>query len=733
MPTSTPIREGEPGYRRDRDPARAHAHTFIAPPEKRYDPWTDVPPCPDGAIGPGDQWEVRAQLWHGQFKEGRLVRQTTLPYPDRKSIEQRTARLRESMPALAANGFGQARLVRLREGVDGFAYGWDTAPGWWGGSQLTTPYIPLLPGPATRQLYWADYFAMSAKAFEAWNHDPIAHRAVEIGTDFILGRGVEAHAKTDLGQQTWDAFAKLNKLEERMEDILGDLAVYGEIMLRYFITPGTLGGRQLVVRSLDPAGIYEIVTDQEDIESVYFYHQQEQERAQLFAPPAGNLAPTGPTTPQAVTRYTIRQIPAQEIDHYKINSRSGEIRGRSDLFPALGYLLRLRDLMTATVVRADMEARMVFDLMVKGSQGDIDAVAAKLFPGGRPPPPGSYLGHNDNVDLNAFEFTSTSGSGSGVSDVVNDMVNLIALGVGVSKTYLWQGGGGSSGGGQARANALVATEPGQKRFERRQRLAQRILQDMHARNCVVQGVSGEDAQIEFIFPPIAAEDDSTMLNDLAFGESNQWWSKQTAATVAARAKGMDTYDFADEQQLIAEEFDNAQDDEETDETNPVTGEKTTKPAQGGGVIRRPMMNATYRQAPKPDPTKAGSDSEEDEPPGLLTPLAGAAAATAAAYNGGPTPPGATGGQTTRGGFPADENPASGAGAANIRKDNMRESEAVQVLREAGRLVARIPRRRPDDPEYLDASKRYRDEAQQIAAELVTSLHPAAASNGHSSE
>lgn len=688
------------------------------PPDDRYDydPMHDLPPCPDRL--PEGAWEMRGNFWEGQFSHGQVKDHRIRTY-DKRQLQAQVRSLRESHSSLRTQGFGELRKVKLRESeLDWWSYGMQTAPSF-GSGLLTTPYVPLLPGPATRQLYWADYFAMSAKAFEASTHNPLAHRAVEIETEFVLGRGVECKAKTDRGQQVWDQFWKLNRMDNRLEEISGDIKVYGEVMLRYFPMPG----RQMKIRSLDPAGIYDIITDQEDWESVYFYHQQEQERAQLFAPPAGNIAPTGPTDAGAVTRYTIRQIDALEIDHYRINARSGEVRGRSDLFSALGYLKRLTDLLTSRVVRADMEARMVFDLMVSGTGTDVTDMKNTLFPGGKPPEPGAVFGHNDKTKLEAFQFSSNTQADDGS---VEELVEMCSLGTGVSRQYLWTAGKGTGG---ARAGALVATEPGQKRFEKRQRLIQRILQDMALRVFTQAGLSGEDAEMEFIFPSIAVEESSAALKDLAFAESMGWLSKKTAATMAARQQGIETFDFDVEQEAIAEEFEHTEDeDDETGETktNPVTGEEepVTKAKQGDGVIRRPMMNATFRQAPKLDPTKASS--QEDLPPGLAVGVAGGEDDAPGVQSAGQAAlaPG-------RSGFPADENPLTGAGKANIKRDNgrLRESETVQVariaIREAARAGARVPRRRPQDQDFIEAAEEYHAESDRHIHDLVSAIHPAA--------
>lgn len=739
MPGSSPATR-----RRRDDPARPHVFR-IDPPQSiadRYDPAKDLPKCPDGS--PSGEWELSGRLWEGRFREGRLVDHRSRFYPSRGALQGQVRALREAVPELSRQHFGERRLVKLREGAeptDWWSYGLNTPP--FGGG-LTTPYVPLIPGPATRQLYWADYFAMSAKAFEASNHNPIAKRAVEIGVDFTLGRGIEHVAKTDRGQATWDAFWKRNNMDERLEEILGDLTVYGEIFVRYFKPVMAKG---LIVRSLDPAGIYDIISDQEDWESVYFYHQQEQERQQLFAPPAGDLAPQGPTSPDAVTKYTIRQIPGEEIDHYRINVRSGEARGRSDLFSALGYLKRLQDLLTSKVVRADMQSRMVFDLMVEGNASDVRAVKGELFPGNRPPEPGTVIGHNKHAELNAFEFAAGN---QGVADTtVEEIVTMCALGTGVSRQWIWE----SAHGGGARAGALVATEPGQKRFERRQRLAQRILHAMADREFAECGLTGEDAEIEFIFPSIAVEERSAALKDIAFAESSGWISRETAATMSARQLDIETFDFDDEQEKIAEEFDDAQEDEGDDEDaveptfnadgsvkDPGSPAKPATPKQGDGKIRRPMVNAAYRQVPKLDPTK--SATAEDQPPGLLMPGAGEAAA-------GPGAPPAVGspqdaGGPGRAGIPGDENVATQAGKAKVRADSgggggakVRESADMVpaevhermmtvALREAALAGARVPRRRPDDPEFVAASDHYRDESRSNIRRLVETLNGSAA-------
>jgi hypothetical protein len=240
-----------------------------------------------------------------------------------------------------------------------------------------------------------------------------------------------------------------------------------------------------------------------------------------------------------------------------------------------------------------------------------------------------------------------------------------------------------------------------------------------------------DAELETTFPSIATEDRTAKLQDLSFCEANNWISKETAGTIAAKEMGINSYDFQEEQSLIADEFAAAEDTEEdTDaEVNPITGKKPDKPKQGDGTIRRPMIIASNRQAPKLDPTKS-IKGEEVEAPGLVVPFAGTdAAQPGASPAGGTGQPQAPGGAKapqngqpkSRAGFPAKENPMSAAGANSIRQDNalteatvtLTHEELLGLLREA-----RKARRTPDDPDHAELVQQFREQTTKNLAALV---------------
>lgn len=618
---------------------------------------------------------------------------------------------------------------------DPFAYGSSQAISGLGGA--LGQYIPLWPGPVTRQLYWQDYWMMSAKAFEAYNHDPISWRCVHMKAEFALGRSLQLKVTKsrgdgkgqghDTAQDVFNEFWERNKMDQRLDTIARDFCWGGEQFIRYFKK-----GRKLTVRSLDPASIYDLITDPEDIETVFAYHQQFQTAYQLYPPdkgsPTGGMtAPTGPSQPGAVTRYIIRQILPQEIDHYKANSSAYERRGRSDLFPALGWIKRLRDYLTAHVIQADMLARICWDLEVAGNQGTISSLRGQLFPGGRPPQPGTVFGHNTASKLTALVPQRPGGSSSRGDPIIDALVTMVALSSGLPKDWL------GFGLQNTRAGALVATEPGSKGLEELQGTIEGIIYDGFNR-CMAAALI-TDAELEITFPSIASEDRQQKLDDLGTMEANQWLSKQTAATMAAKEIGITTYNFDTEQKLIAQEFPEAEKEDSDSGLLGPDGKPVQKPKQGDGKVRRTVLIATKRQAAKLDVTK--SPTVEDEPAGLLVPTDGEPVPPTGPTGDLPAPGSPDGTQrtvggggshqngVTRGGAPANENPASAKGAKNIRKDNtnIRESEQMLEMTPAQLhwLLMRErqgARRKPDDPAFNAATERFRQDSVENLRELV---------------
>jgi hypothetical protein len=89
-------------------------------------------------------------------------------------------------------------------------------------------------------------------------------------------------------------------------------------------------------------------------------------------------------------------------------------------------------------------------------------------------------------------------------------------------------------------------------MENRREVIKRVIKDLWRRLMEEAGLPIIDCSV--IFPEIITQDRSQKLQDLALGEQQGWWSKQRAATIAAKEMGMTDYDFNSEQENVNAEM-----------------------------------------------------------------------------------------------------------------------------------------------------------------------------------
>jgi len=486
---------------------------------------------------------------------------------------------------------------------DPFANDSDTGTGTIAIANGDVEYTPIMGGPFSKQLCLFDYLSMHAKAFEMWNHNPVAHQIIKITTYFVLGRGFKVKFKNAKAQEHFDKFCEKNDFYNRIKVWCDQESRDGELMVRIYKDPmGETG--DVLVRAIDPSTIWEIVTDPEDIEKVYYYHQQYQTMYQVFY--AQNMI----NLPSI--EYVIHQIPPNEVLHYKLNCNSNEKRGRSDLFPVMTWLKRLKDFYTARVIRAIMQSCVVWKNIVKGDASDINALKAQY--GTTPPKAGTVHWENESSTLSSMTVDIKAADAKDDGDA---LLNLISVGVGIPKEYL------GLGDRSTRATALVASEPGAKKFQDRQEHYKKIITDVativtkegmkanvipstekimpdnvikkiiHATKSgdymtaikllwsTINGgeVIGIDSTFEVIMPEIILEDRSQKIKDLTMMQVNEWISKETAAVIAAKEMHIETYDYPEEKVKI---------DKDTDQGNPYGQYEPMMSPAGGGVKYKPL-------------------------------------------------------------------------------------------------------------------------------------------------
>jgi hypothetical protein len=245
---------------------------------------------------------------------------------------------------------------------------------------------------------------------------------------------------------------------------------------------------------------------------------------------------------------------------------SNEKRGRSDLFPVLGYLKWVKDCVNYKLIALKKQAAWTEDISVEGSQADVDNLTKSLEQIGQFEPAGSRFIHTKKIER---EYMANQGGGNGDDPTLEWGVNMISVGSQFPASY-W---GLMKSAGQTRASALVGTEPVAKKIQRRQLETARIIQAFWRRFQDNYGVKGADCRVTF--PEVITQDSSQKLKDLKLAEDCGYISHKTVAPMAAKEVNVDDYDYETEQQQIA-----AETHIEPTLTSPLTAPGAAGPAPG---------------------------------------------------------------------------------------------------------------------------------------------------------
>lgn len=457
-------------------------------------------------------------------------------------------------------------------------------------------FLPLLGGPYNKQTYLYDYLRAHAHCFHEYHHHPFARAIVHITRDFVLGRGFRIDCDDKEALAYWEAFAQVNRFDELLEDIVKEGSTYGENMIwwigqqkyiGYKDWPGQQPPKTILprIRLVDPSTCWEIVTYPEDITRVLYYQLVFPTQYQIYT---GTDA--GKPVPGA--KFIMQQIPASDLMHFKYNCMSNEKRGRSDLYPVLGYLKWLRDCVNYKLIALKKQAAWTEDIVVEGGQTDVDALSAALKQLGDWEPAGSRFIHTDKIKRT---YLANQGTNTGKDETLEWGVNMVCVGSGLPHNYF----GLASSTGSTRAGAVVATEPVAKKFERRQQEIARIIKAVWRKFQDEYGKPG--AECEVTFPEIITQDRSAKLKDVKFAEDSGYIARATAAPIAAKELEVENYDYDEEKEKI---------DAETAEEKPVrviTNPLTAPPASGGSAA------PSGGSATKPTATDLATGKSSDAP------------------------------------------------------------------------------------------------------------------------
>lgn len=439
-----------------------------------------------------------------------------------------------------------SRKTNPRKALESFDRGFDGQ----GGNLVGQDYVPLLGGPFTRQLYLHDMLRMMSLAFYAYNHDPFAHALINITVDFTLGRGYRVDSKNKAKLALWRAFEKVNGLQEHMRELAHELSMYGEVLSHWLPNNAVFFAYQVTevqlppdgalprVRLRDPSSCWEIITYPEDIKRVLAYAFVYPTQYQIYT-----TKDQGSSVPSS--KFIMQQVPASEMMHFAVNKASNEKRGRSDIYPAFGYLKRLRDSIEYSVVALQKAAAWAMDTTIEGSPTDIENYVQDQQSKPTLAPAGSEFVHTAKIKREYLGNQSSVHGGS--VSAFEWCLNAICASVQIPVSYL----GTHLSGGQTRASALVGTEPVTKKFEARQLVYERILKEYWTRLMTMYGLDGEDCDVTF--PELISQDRSAKIKDTAMSQELDVISHERMSTIIAQELQLTDYDYKTEQEVIANE------------------------------------------------------------------------------------------------------------------------------------------------------------------------------------
>ncbi len=440
----------------------------------------------------------------------------------------------------------------------------DYSPNNSSGFGIGNDFSPLLGGPFYKNLYYyQDYIRMHSECFYAYHHDPFAKAIVQITRDFVMGTGFEVQTdmNTDIGKvamAAWKTFVEVNDLETQIDQACEEISIYGETMfwklpknqdkIIYQLRPGDTIPLGIIprVRLIDPSNIVEIVTYPEDITRPLFYVWLTPTQWQMFTSGVGEGRDlTSDQQNQPALKFIYRTVMADQMMHFKVNAVSNEKRGRSDFFPVLSYLKRLRDTVDFQLIALQKTAAWALDTEIDGDQTDIDAYIQDQASLGTIPPAGSEFVHSTKIKRS---YQANTGASNINSDAFALNVSMIGTGVGIPVSYF----GTHLSGGQTKASALVATEPVAKKMEKRRELIKRMVKKLWAYCMDSCGMPNLDCTV--MFPEIITQDRSQKLKDLALCEAQRWFSPAYCASAAAKEMGRQNYAYEQELELMKKEL-----------------------------------------------------------------------------------------------------------------------------------------------------------------------------------
>lgn len=321
-----------------------------------------------------------------------------------------------------------------------------------------------LSGDAKRDLAPMTQDRMQKVAAYLWESNQLGNRLVELPIAYLLSEGVRLTCK-DIEHQGWlDTWwhDPINRMAERLPELLRGLALFGELILPVFVND--LKGR-VRLGYLDPSSVDHIATDPDNRAQPIGIVTKRDARGRVFRYRVILLGEESDLFTPA-TRALREKYSDGDVFYLRINALPGGVRGRSDLLAQADWLDGYDQFLFGEMDRSAFMRSFVWDVSLKGATpDDVAARAAKIAP----PKPGSVRVHNDSESWDAV----TPGlQAADLSELARLLRNHVLGGATVPEH--WFGGGGDVN----RAVGAEMAEPTMKVMAMRQGTVKAMLEQM---------------------------------------------------------------------------------------------------------------------------------------------------------------------------------------------------------------------------------------------------------------
>lgn len=342
---------------------------------------------------------------------------------------------------------------------------------------------------------------------EAYRQNALAHRVIELTTDYVLGRGLRLRASDADAQAFVDAWwtHPRNQMATRQFDLCTELSLAGELFITLHTNPYD---GVTYPRAIPAAAIDLIESDPDDLETERRFHQIGTDGGRWWE--------------------------ADDVRHYAINRLIGTTRGQGDLVPLLPWLRRYREWLTDRVRINRFKGAFIWDVEVKSA--DRRAILARQAELATPPTPGSIIVHNDAERWTAVQPNINA------ADAEPDgraMRLMIAAGAGLPLHYLAEAEGSN------RATAAEMGGPTLRHFERRQLYVGWMFADLALEAARRSGrFAGRTIDIEAEFEDLSGRENAatasatrSIVEALATASERGWIDDETARRMIGKYAG----------------------------------------------------------------------------------------------------------------------------------------------------------------------------------------------------